>query len=150
VPAREDPARRRRRRLRRARPPHRHPRFEAFACEQAGPESRPPDEVLAKVREHVPSIGADPEEMAALLRGGVEGRFQRAEGQRVAIIGAGPAGLSAAHDLALLGFRATVFETEPVAAGMLAVGVPAYRLPRELIRREVAVIEALGVEIRCG
>lgn len=121
-----------------------------FACEQAGPESRPPDEVLDSVRKYVPSIGADAEEMAALLRNGVEGRFQKAEGQRVAIVGAGPAGLSAAHDLALLGFRVTVFETEPVAAGMLAVGVPAYRLPRELIRREVAVIEALGVEIRCG
>jgi NADPH-dependent glutamate synthase beta subunit-like oxidoreductase/ferredoxin len=68
----------------------------------------------------------------------------------VTIIGAGPAGLSAAHDLALLGFRPVVFETEPVPAGMLAVGVPAYRLPRELIRREVAVIQALGVEVRCG
>ncbi len=68
----------------------------------------------------------------------------------MAIIGAGPAGLSAAHDLALLGFRPVIFESEPVPAGMLALGVPAYRLPRELIAREVAVIEALGVEIRCG
>jgi NADPH-dependent glutamate synthase beta subunit-like oxidoreductase len=50
----------------------------------------------------------------------------------------------------LLGFRPVVFEREPVPAGMLAVGVPAYRLPRDLIAREVAVIEALGVEIRCG
>jgi NADPH-dependent glutamate synthase beta subunit-like oxidoreductase len=49
-----------------------------------------------------------------------------------------------------MGFRPTVFEIEPVPAGMLALGVPAYRLPRELIRREVAVIEALGVEIRTG
>ena len=88
--------------------------------------------------------------MAALLRGAVEGRFTRASGQRVAIVGGGPAGLSAAHDLALLGFTPVVFETETVAAGMLAVGVPAYRLPREVIRREVAVIEALGVEIRLG
>ena len=56
----------------------------------------------------------------------------------------------AAHDLALLGFRPTVFETEPVPAGMLAVGIPAYRLPREVIAKEIAVIEALGVEIRCG
>jgi NADPH-dependent glutamate synthase beta subunit-like oxidoreductase len=52
--------------------------------------------------------------------------------------------------LALLGFRPVVFEIEPVPAGMLYLGVPEYRLPRELIRREVAVIEALGVEIRCG
>ncbi len=121
-----------------------------FACEQAGPDTRATEDVLARVREHVPEVAADAEELAALLRRGVEGRFAPADGQRVAVIGAGPAGLSAAHDLALLGFRPVVYESEPVAAGMLAVGVPAYRLPRELIRREVAVIEALGVEIRCG
>ncbi len=121
-----------------------------FACEQAGPDVRPADEVLEAVRSYVPEVAADADEMAALLRALVAGKFTPADGQRVAIIGAGPAGLSAAHDLALLGFRPVVFETEPVPAGMLAVGVPAYRLPRELIRREVAIIEALGVEIRCG
>lgn len=121
-----------------------------FACEQAGPDVRPPDSVLRAVRSYVPEVAADADEMAALLRAHVAGNFTPGEGQRVAIIGAGPAGLSAAHDLALLGFRPVVFETESVAAGMLAVGVPAYRLPRELIRREVAIIEALGVEIRCG
>ncbi|MDO8682464.1 MAG: FAD-dependent oxidoreductase [Armatimonadota bacterium] len=71
-------------------------------------------------------------------------------GERVAIIGSGPAGLAAAHDLALLGFRPTIFEMEPVPAGMLYLGVPEYRLPRDLIRAEVAVIEALGAEIRCN
>jgi NADPH-dependent glutamate synthase beta subunit-like oxidoreductase len=49
-----------------------------------------------------------------------------------------------------MGFRPVVLESEPVATGMLYLGVPEYRLPRDLIRREVAVIEALGVEIRCG
>jgi NADPH-dependent glutamate synthase beta subunit-like oxidoreductase len=88
--------------------------------------------------------------MAALLRSKTAGQFLPADGQRVAIIGAGPAGLSAAHDLALLGFKPVVFETEPIAAGMLAVGVPSYRLPREIIEREVAIIRALGVEILCG
>lgn len=121
-----------------------------FACEQAGPETRPSHEVLRALRSYVPAICGDAEEMAALLRAGLEGKLEKAGGERVAIIGAGPAGLSCAHDLALLGFRPVVFETEPVAAGMLAVGVPAYRLPRELIAREVAVIQALGVEIRCG
>jgi NADPH-dependent glutamate synthase beta subunit-like oxidoreductase len=121
-----------------------------FVCSLAGPEARTPVAVLDAVKSFVPEVCADADEMAALLRGAVDGRIPKARGERVAIIGAGPAGLSAAHDLALLGFSPVVYESEPVAAGMLAVGVPAYRLPRELIRREVAVIEALGVEIRCG
>jgi len=121
-----------------------------FACEQAGPDVRPSDEVLEAVRSYVPEVAGDADEMAAILRARTTGRFTPADGQRVAIIGAGPAGLSAAHDLALLGFRPVVFEIEPIPAGMLALGVPAYRLPRELIRREVAIIQALGVEIRCG
>jgi NADPH-dependent glutamate synthase beta subunit-like oxidoreductase len=121
-----------------------------FVCDQFGPEARPTEDVLRDVQSYVPVVSAHAEEMAALLRAGVKGKFRRADGQRVAIIGAGPAGLSAAHDLALMGFRPVVFETEPIAAGMLAVGVPSYRLPRELIEREVAVIEALGVEVRCG
>ena len=121
-----------------------------FVCSQFGPETRPSDEVLDAVRDYVPKVAADADEMAALLKGAIEGRIARGNGEKVAIIGAGPAGLSAAHDLALLGFSPVVYETEPVPAGMLYVGVPAYRLPRELIRREIAVIEALGVEIRCG
>jgi NADPH-dependent glutamate synthase beta subunit-like oxidoreductase len=121
-----------------------------FACEQAGVDVRPPEDVLAASRSFVPSVSADAEEMAALLRAFLRGGFEPAKGERIAIIGSGPAGLSAAHDLALMGFHPVVFEMEPVAAGMLAVGVPDYRLPRELIRREVAVIEALGAEIRSG
>ena len=121
-----------------------------FACEHAGPETRPLDEVLDSIKHFIPPIAADAEEMAALLRSGTDHSVEKASGAPVAIIGAGPAGLSAAHDLALMGFKPVVFEIEPVAAGMLAVGVPAYRLPRELIEKEVAVIEALGVEIRCG
>jgi NADPH-dependent glutamate synthase beta subunit-like oxidoreductase/ferredoxin len=121
-----------------------------FVCEWAGPESRPTDQVLAAVKDYVPKVAADADEMAALLRASLEGQLSKAAGERVAIVGAGPAGLSAAHDLALLGFRPVVFETEPIPAGMLVVGVPTYRLSRELIAREVAVIEALGVEVRCG
>ncbi len=122
-----------------------------FACERAGPDlGCAPGEVLARVTNWTNHVSAHAEEMAALIRGAADHRLVKANGETVAIIGAGPAGLSAAHDLALLGFRPVVYEAEPVAAGMLAVGVPAYRLPREVIRREVAVIEALGVEIRCG
>ncbi|MEW6754780.1 MAG: NADH-quinone oxidoreductase subunit NuoF [Candidatus Latescibacterota bacterium] len=71
-------------------------------------------------------------------------------GEKVAVIGAGPAGLSAAYHLARLGYPVTVFEALPVAGGMLAVGIPEYRLPREVLRREVAGIQRVGVEIRCG
>jgi formate dehydrogenase (NADP+) beta subunit len=119
-----------------------------FVCEHHGVEARPPAAVRDALRGWVPDVCADVEEMAALVRAFTRGGFEPARGERVAIVGAGPAGLSAAHDLALMGFRPTVFELEPVGAGMLAVGVPAYRLPRDLIRAEVAVIEALGVEIR--
>src|SRR3974390_1403897 len=59
------------------------------------------------------------------------------EGRQVAIIGAGPAGLSCAHELALLGFAPTVFEAQDVAGGLLVLGVPEYRLPREIIQTEI-------------
>src|SRR5664280_397229 len=69
-------------------------------------------------------------------------------GRKVAIIGAGPAGLSCAHELALMGFAPTVFEAQNLAGGMLVLGVPEYRLPREIIRAGIAASESLGVEIR--
>ena len=68
--------------------------------------------------------------------------------QKVCIIGAGPAGLTAAYYLALKGYRVTVIEALPYAGGMMMVGIPRYRLPREVIDREVAFIEELGVEFR--
>jgi formate dehydrogenase (NADP+) beta subunit len=121
-----------------------------FVCELHGPEATAPQSVLQRVENFGPPLAANAEEMAALLEATLDGRVRRANGQSVAIIGAGPAGLSAAHDLALLGFKPVVFETEQVPAGMLTLGVPAYRLPREVIAREVDVIRALGAEIRCG
>lgn len=121
-----------------------------FVCELHGPEATEAQSVLERVENFGPPVAANAEEMATMLRATLDGRVRRANGQKVAIIGAGPAGLSAAHDLALLGFKPVVFETEPVPAGMLALGVPAYRLPREVIAREVDVIRALGAEIRCN
>src|SRR3974390_203745 len=69
-------------------------------------------------------------------------------GRKVAVIGAGPAGLACAHELALMGFSTTVFEAQDVSGGMLVLGVPEYRLPREIVREEIRAIESLGVEIR--
>jgi NADPH-dependent glutamate synthase beta subunit-like oxidoreductase len=66
--------------------------------------------------------------------------------QKVCIIGAGPGGMSAAYYLALKGYIVRVIETLPMAGGMTMVGIPRYRLPREVIDREVAMIEDLGVE----
>ena len=67
---------------------------------------------------------------------------------KVAVIGSGPAGLSCAYHLARLGYPVTVFEALPVAGGMMRVGIPEYRLPRQVLDREIADIEALGVEIK--
>lgn len=69
-------------------------------------------------------------------------------GTKIAIIGGGVAGLTAAHDLALLGYKPTVFEAGPVAGGMLMTGVPTYRLPRELVQMEIQAILSLGVELK--
>lgn len=67
---------------------------------------------------------------------------------KVAIVGAGPSGLTCAHDLAVLGYQVTVFESLPVAGGMLYVGIPQYRLPRNVLYKEIDNIHNLGVEIK--
>ena len=77
-------------------------------------------------------------------------RLPQTQPDKVGIIGAGPAGLAAAYDLVRLGYGVTVFESLPVAGGMLAVGIPEHRLPREMLKRDIDYIEALGVEIRTG
>jgi formate dehydrogenase (NADP+) beta subunit len=69
-------------------------------------------------------------------------------GGRIAIIGAGPAGLACAHDLALMGHHPVVFDAGPVAGGMMRLGIPEYRLPRAQLEREIDFIRWLGVEIR--
>src|SRR6516165_6416957 len=66
----------------------------------------------------------------------------------VAVIGAGPAGLSAAHDLALLGYPVTVFDAAPVPGGMMHLGIPEYRLPRDVLKAQVREILDLGATLR--
>ncbi|MBN2333221.1 MAG: FAD-dependent oxidoreductase [Deltaproteobacteria bacterium] len=71
--------------------------------------------------------------------------------QRVAVVGSGPAGLAAAYFLARQGFQVTVFEKEPQAGGLLRYGIPAYRLPREILQREIAnLTSSLPIEICCN
>ncbi|HKJ89527.1 MAG TPA: NADH-ubiquinone oxidoreductase-F iron-sulfur binding region domain-containing protein [Oceanipulchritudo sp.] len=70
--------------------------------------------------------------------------------RRIAIVGAGPAGLSCACFLARLGYRPVIFEAEARPGGMLVQTIPAYRLPRETVAREIRMIEQMGVEIRTG
>ena len=69
-------------------------------------------------------------------------------GHKVAIIGSGPAGLTAAHDLAKAGYQVTVFEREAAPGGILQTAIPLYRLPRDVIQRDIENIKALGVEMR--
>ena len=71
-------------------------------------------------------------------------------GHRVAVVGSGPAGLSAAHYLAMKGYAVTVFEGLPVAGGLLMTGIPEYRLPRWIVQREIETIRSLGVDVRTG
>lgn len=73
-----------------------------------------------------------------------------ATGKRVAIVGGGPSGLTAANYLAINGHEVTVFEAQPEAGGMMRYGIPEYRLPKVTLDAEIALIEALGVTINCN
>ncbi|MGA9503946.1 MAG: FAD-dependent oxidoreductase, partial [Terriglobales bacterium] len=90
-----------------------------FLTERHGPESKHPLDVYA-------------------------GRAQKKLPFKVAVVGGGPVGLSAAHDLALMGYAVTIFESAPVAGGMLYLGIPEYRLPRDVVEAQVREILATG------
>ena len=94
-----------------------------FLTERYGPESRNPIDVF-------------PEKPCVL------------HPEKVAVIGSGPAGLSAAHDLALLGYSVTIFESAAVPGGMMHLGIPEYRLPRDVLQAQVREILDLGPELR--
>jgi NADH-quinone oxidoreductase subunit F len=74
--------------------------------------------------------------------------FPRTQSQKVAVVGAGPTGLSCAYFLAQMGYPVTVFEALPIGGGMLSVAIPEFRLPREVINKEIDYITKRGVEIR--
>ncbi|GAH62048.1 unnamed protein product, partial [marine sediment metagenome] len=70
--------------------------------------------------------------------------------EKITVIGAGPSGMTAARDLALRGYGVTVFDELPEPGGMLRWGIPAYRLPRDIIKREIKDILGLGIELQCN
>ncbi len=78
------------------------------------------------------------------------GRPEKRLAEKVAIVGSGPAGLTAAYHLAKKGYTATIFEAAPEAGGMLRYAIPAYRLPKDVVDRDIKNITALGVEIKTG
>jgi formate dehydrogenase (NADP+) beta subunit len=102
-----------------------------FVTSQYGPETG----------DHAHHVAGCNEEMLPPNRGDYE---------RVAVIGAGVAGMTVAHDLTRLGYKVTVFEAHSAPGGMLSSGVPVFRLPRELVMAEINAILSLGVELKCN
>src|SRR5262249_21237590 len=94
-----------------------------FVTERYGPESRSPIDVFA-------------------------GRSVIKRPEKVAVIGSGPAGMSAAHDLSLLGYPVTIFEAAAVPGGMMHLGIPEYRLPRDVLQAQIREILDLGPELK--
>jgi NADPH-dependent glutamate synthase beta subunit-like oxidoreductase len=86
----------------------------------------------------------------ALAEGWRHAPAPAARAQRIAVVGGGPSGLSAAYQLRRLGYAVTIFEAEPELGGLLRDGIPPYRLPREVLDGEIARVLELGIEVRCG
>jgi NADPH-dependent glutamate synthase beta subunit-like oxidoreductase len=125
-----------------------------FACDRQGGGSG------SAIKEESEDLAPEGNRTSGTASGSVSGllRRARAEGRerpgsdgaqhRVAIVGSGPAGLAAAHDLALLGYSVTILEAAPVPGGMLRWGIPEFRLPRNVLQTEIEAILELGVELK--
>jgi NADPH-dependent glutamate synthase beta subunit-like oxidoreductase len=115
-----------------------------FVTERYGVESLEPD-----TQERLFQIETEPGNKTVwhlpLLR---ESRKQQARGKKVAVIGAGPAGLAAAHDLSLMGYAVTVFESTDTPGGMMYHGIPEFRLARAVIQKEIDRLLEMGAELR--
>jgi formate dehydrogenase (NADP+) beta subunit len=115
-----------------------------FVTEKYGVESMEPD-TQDELRDDGTDLGNKRRWHLPVLQ---QSRANVARGQKVAVIGAGPAGISAAHDLALMGYRVTVFEASDNAGGMMYHGIPEFRLARAVIEKEIQKTLDLGVEIK--
>jgi NADPH-dependent glutamate synthase beta subunit-like oxidoreductase len=114
-----------------------------FLTEKFGPESRHPETEKKlfggrkKPKSHIVTG-----EIADLLKNQPPN-----SDKKVAVIGSGPAGLGCAHDLALLGYKVTIFEEKEKAGGMMRLGIPSYRLPEAVLEKEIETIRSMGVDI---
>jgi NADPH-dependent glutamate synthase beta subunit-like oxidoreductase/ferredoxin len=122
--------------------------LQRFVAETAGPTARPLD---LTAPERAPENSRTAYSVYALSQYGRDYADQRRVGANVAVIGSGPAGLTAAHDLALLGHAVDIYEASDRAGGMMLRGIPEFVLPRAVIEAEVsAILEMPGVQIEFG
>ena len=113
-----------------------------FVTEQYGSESQKPNSFRSLLGDEKAAGSQSPGHLSAFPKN------QSKTGKRVAIIGSGPAGLGAAHDLALMGHEVAIFEALDEPGGMMRFGIPEYRLPRSVISKEVSNILSLGVTLK--
>ncbi len=118
-----------------------------FVTEQFGAEAGSEHSLASRIpEEQIPSINTTKWNRSVLQKL----QMNEARDRKIAVVGSGVAGLTCAHDLALLGYNVTVYEKQDVAGGMLHLGVPEYRLPRDLVRAEIESVLSLGVDLKLG